>query len=696
MKSIRVFGGMVILLFAGIVLAQGVPQLINYQGRLTDDTGMPIDGSREMRFRLLDADTLSASVLWSETHTSVQVDQGIYHVLLGSVNPLPPSAMSQADIFLEVRVAGEILRPRSQITSVPFAHKAASVPDSVITSAMIADGTITGSDINSQTITSSNISDETITSTQIQDSSITGADIGADELGSDQIQDIYVLNTGDTVTGDFQVNGHIGIGRTPDITRALHAAWSSDPADHYAWLSSQDYGVYARSGNSDETGTRQGGRFYAFSLDSAYGACGMAYGYGASPALGVRGYGLNESSGEAYGGYFFTSNSGTGTHYGVFASADDYAGWFQDGSVHIGNSGVQDYATSDGDLYVEDALEVDGDAHFSGDIDAPEAIDSSDLATGAVMANNIGVVCDIGEVLMMTASGWACGSPWFSNMWTWMSGSDVIDQHGVYGIKGTPDPANVPGSRYYAVSWIDDSGNLWLFGGYGYDATGSFGRLNDLWRWDGTYWTWMSGSDAIDQNGVYGTKGTPDPANVPGARSGAVSWTDASDNLWLFGGSGYDASSSGYLNDLWRWDGTNWTWMSGSDAIDQNGVYGTKGTPDPANVPGSRYDSVSWTEDSGNLWLFGGYGYPESGTYALLNDLWRWDGTNWTWMSGNTVTNQNGVYGTRGTPDPANVPGSRQRAVSWGYSTGKLWLFGGSGYGASGGSGYLNDLWKYK
>jgi N-acetylneuraminic acid mutarotase len=33
-------------------------------------------------------------------------------------------------------------------------------------------------------------------------------------------------------------------------------------------------------------------------------------------------------------------------------------------------------------------------------------------------------------------------------------------------------------------SWIDASGNLWLFGGNGYDSTGNFGYLNDLWQYD--------------------------------------------------------------------------------------------------------------------------------------------------------------------------------------------------------------------
>jgi N-acetylneuraminic acid mutarotase len=279
--------------------------------------------------------------------------------------------------------------------------------------------------------------------------------------------------------------------------------------------------------------------------------------------------------------------------------------------------------------------------------------------------------------------------------WTWVSGSDANNQYGVYGTKGVPASGNVPGARYDPVSWIDASGNFWLFGGWGYTASGSSGRLNDLWKFDGTNWTWVSGSNATNQYGVYGTKGTAAPGNVPGARESSVSWVDASGNLWLFGGVGYATSgSSGRLNDLWRFDGTNWTWVSGSNATWQYGVYGTKGVAAPGNVPGARDASVSWIDASGNLWLFGGWGYAASGSYYYLNDLWKFDGTNWTWVSGSDVTNQAGVYGTKGVAASGNVPGARGYSVSWIDAGGNLWLFGGWGYVASG-SGYLNDLWKF-
>jgi hypothetical protein len=179
-------------------------------------------------------------------------------------------------------------------------------------------------------------------------------------------------------------------------------------------------------------------------------------------------------------------------------------------------------------------------------------------------------------------------------------------------------------------------------------------------------WTWVSGSSSWDQQGTYGTKGAPSAANVPGARTDAAAWTDGGGDLWLHGGTGYDAvGSKGVLNDLWRFDGTNWTWLSGSTGNGALGVYGTRGVAAAANVPGAREGAVSWIDAGGNLWLFGGSGVDGVGASGFLNDLWRFDGSNWTWMSGSTTAGQAGVYGTKGATDTANVPGARANGVAW-------------------------------
>jgi hypothetical protein len=63
--------------------------------------------------------------------------------------------------------------------------------------------------------------------------------------------------------------------------------------------------------------------------------------------------------------------------------------------------------------------------------------------------------------------------------------------------------------------------------------------MNDLWKFDGLYWTWMSGSDQINQKGIYGDLRVPSQSNVPGGRSGSISWVDNEGSFWIFGGHGY-------------------------------------------------------------------------------------------------------------------------------------------------------------
>jgi N-acetylneuraminic acid mutarotase len=295
------------------------------------------------------------------------------------------------------------------------------------------------------------------------------------------------------------------------------------------------------------------------------------------------------------------------------------------------------------------------------------------------------------------------------NEWTWVSGSNLPNQPGVYGTLGTPAAANVPGWRTGAASWTDKSGNLWLFGGEGLSANFA-GTLNDLWEFNPSTgeWAWMGGSDTTYQPGVYGTQGVPAGTNIPGAREQASCWTDSSGNFWLFGGNGYDENGNGgLLNDLWEFNPTTkqWTWVAGSRFNSEVGVYGTLGTPAALNAPGARSDAASWVDKSGHFWIFAGDGYDAQNIApeGVLNDLWEFDPASgeWTWMGGNsTVPNEGwvpGVYGTLGTPAAGNLPGSRSNTVTWTDASGNLWLFGGLGYGISTSiyEGFLNDLWEF-
>jgi hypothetical protein len=253
---------------------------------------------------------------------------------------------------------------------------------------------------------------------------------------------------------------------------------------------------------------------------------------------------------------------------------------------------------------------------------------------------------------------------------------------------GVASATNVPGERDAPVSWTDSSGNLWLFGGAGYDSTGTQGGLNDLWEFipSAKTWTWIGGSKTANASGVYGTLGVPAATNVPGTGYLAASWTDSSGNFWLYG------SGNAPGNNIWEFSPTTkmWTWVSGGNTGGYvTPVYGTQGIASASNTPGERGGEVTWTDNSGNLWLFGG---------SALNDLWEFNTTTkeWTWVRGSNTAGASGVYGTLGVVSTSNVPGGRTNAVGWKDSSGNLWLFGGDGVDSTGtGGGWLNDLWEF-
>ena len=360
------------------------------------------------------------------------------------------------------------------------------------------------------------------------------------------------------------------------------------------------------------------------------------------------------------------------------------------GNVPAARSGAVSWTDSNGNLWLFGGGIYEGGGIGSGASNVDSSLGGSPSGAGA------GTFNDLWEFNPTTSE------------WTWVtgSGSQVAGSYGVYGTQGVPASTNVPGSRSDAVTWTDSSGNLWLFGGYGSALSGS-GLLNDLWEFDPTTkeWTWVSGSNSANAQGVYGTQGVPAATNVPGARNLAVSWADSNGNFWLFGGnvSSVAGSIAGGLvfNDLWEFNPTTkeWTWVSGSQTAMAEGVYGTEGVPASTNVPGGRELAVSWTDSSGNLWLFGGDGVTTSGLYGFFNDLWKFNPQTmeWTWVSGSSGAGSwGGVYGTEGVPADNNIPGARNGAVSWTDGSGNLWLFGGEGSADIGVGGFFNDLWHHQ
>lgn len=126
---------------------------IPYQGRLADASGNPITDRQNMEFRLYDT-PVGGTPLWTEFWTggnSVNVSDGLFSVMLGSINtqtPLASVVQGNDQLYLGITVGTDTeMAPRVQLGSVPFSMISLTVPDGSVTEAKIAEGSVTSSKV---------------------------------------------------------------------------------------------------------------------------------------------------------------------------------------------------------------------------------------------------------------------------------------------------------------------------------------------------------------------------------------------------------------------------------------------------------------------------------------------------------------------------------------------------------------------
>ena len=126
---------------AGVVLAvlligavaQAGPGTMSFQGSLTDGGGTPIpDDTYDMRFTVYSEEVGGASA-WTETLNAVEVQNGLYSVVLGETTTLHPSIFANDySLWLEVEIdvagdgfdADDVYSPRQPITAAGWAMDA--------------------------------------------------------------------------------------------------------------------------------------------------------------------------------------------------------------------------------------------------------------------------------------------------------------------------------------------------------------------------------------------------------------------------------------------------------------------------------------------------------------------------------------------------------------------------------------------
>jgi len=239
--------------------------LLSYQGRLTDPSGNPVpEGTYDIAFRLYSPGVPNPILEWEEAQT-VTVTNGLFNVVLGSVQPITPSIFAdQLTLGVEVNGDGE-MQPRMTLTGAPYAMS-------------LVDGAV-------------------MAGTVMADTEYPGM--------------LNVGNLGDGIGIGVQVAGIAGVGidGADDATVDTHGMIIRG-VEHGAAITATDgYGLLARSedGSSDDwwgvnaEGYADGGGDGVFGW--AFGTGDASTGVTARAAEGRAFYGFTSGSGQ-YAGYF--------------------------------------------------------------------------------------------------------------------------------------------------------------------------------------------------------------------------------------------------------------------------------------------------------------------------------------------------------------------------------------------------------
>jgi hypothetical protein len=170
--------------------------------------------------------------------------------------------------------------------------------------------------------------------------------------------------TNSTTTGNFYgVFGHSESTQAAAYTYGVYGEVNGSANSKYGVYGINNVnGIYGYLGGAVGATGVYNANNYGYLGDASYGVYGRSngtyavYGSGASGATaGVKGY---YASNGAYG------MLGHETDIGVWGDGANYSGYFTGGEVKIGNVGPVNYIDGDGDLYIEDELEVDGAVYF--------------------------------------------------------------------------------------------------------------------------------------------------------------------------------------------------------------------------------------------------------------------------------------------------------------------------------------------
>ncbi|MFA7325874.1 MAG: hypothetical protein WC121_04360 [Candidatus Kapaibacterium sp.] len=228
-----------LLLFPILALAQ-IPQTMNYQGRLEDNSGNPVtDGNYSIIFTIYD-DATNGNSLWTETRT-VTTEDGFFTLTLGENTAIDIDTDQQ--IWLNVNIGGTDLTPRTKLSgslsslSTKTVENTATAGNSVVTSInsstgeinaeKIADGSVSNTEyqfLDGATSTLVGVSDpQTLSSKTIDADNNTISNIDNSDIKAAASIDASKIADGSVSNSEFQLlsgvtSAVVGVSDTQTMT----------------------------------------------------------------------------------------------------------------------------------------------------------------------------------------------------------------------------------------------------------------------------------------------------------------------------------------------------------------------------------------------------------------------------------------------------------------------------------------------
>jgi hypothetical protein len=332
MKPFTFLSLLIVFFFLGTLSWADIPQLINYQGMLTESDGTsPVeDGTYNLGFKIYGSESGTDS-LWWEYHSNVQVTHGLFNIILGSVSSL--DLPFDTDYWLEIKVGSETMPNRLRLTSVGYAFKASTAENADKVDGLHASSTPTANYLypldgsskipNDRLYTGSGngLDADLLDGYHAADFVSGGTDYGRSGVASNLYEGTSTL-TGKyvNVTGPDSVTGS-------DITYPMLLVKNNSGSyalrvEGYRSSTSVVQSTYSLAENTS-SGPAFGGHFETSDAGTGYHTGVHSEGFGASNNFtdGITSYATNTSSGDATAGYFKANSSGTGSHYGVYAES---------------------------------------------------------------------------------------------------------------------------------------------------------------------------------------------------------------------------------------------------------------------------------------------------------------------------------------------------------------------------------------